>query len=108
MKARQTKQGNQAMTRISQKLSSHILITPVVFMFLAFASGPLHAEEQTRDVPAFDSVVFGGSGILKITVGGEHSVILEGDPRLLEEVETTVKSGRLLIKREGNWSFFWQ
>ena len=94
------------MTSSPRMLSSRILITPIVFILLALAIGPLHAEEQTRDVPAFDSVVFGGSGTLKIMVGGDHSVVLEGDPRLLEEVETTVKGGRLLIKRYSDWSFF--
>ncbi len=94
------------MTFVLRALTGHALITFTAIVCLSVASGQLRAEDQIRDVAAFDSVVLGGSGILKITVGGDHSVILEGDPRLLEDVETTVKGGRLLIKRESDWSFF--
>ncbi len=94
------------MITILQKLSGSVLVTPVVCMVLALASSPPRAEEQTRDVPTFDSVVFGGSGNLEVTVGEDQSVVLEGDARLLEKVKTTVQGGRLVIKWDEGWSFF--
>lgn len=85
---------------------SLITVTAVAFLFVATTNAAVAAEE-TREVSDFDAVTFGGSGDITITVGEEHSVILEGDPRLLEEVETKVKRGRLIIKRESrSWFSF--
>ncbi len=84
------------------------LITASVFVAPFFiVATPLRANEEAREFPAFDAVTFGGAGDLFITVGGEQSVVLQGDPRLLEEVETEVRNGRLYIKREDtSWFSF--
>ena len=87
-------------------MNTKSLIAVAAITFLSAVAGDVAvAEEEVREVPAFDAVLFGGSGDLKITVGEEHSVVLQGDPRLLEEIETKVKGGRLVIKRE-NQSWF--
>ena len=84
------------------------LITASVFVAPFFiVATPARASEEARELPAFDAVTFGGAGDLFITVGEEQSVVLQGDPRLLEEVETKVKNGRLYIKRDDrSWFSF--
>jgi len=81
------------------KFKSLITAGAVAFLFIATGNAAIAAEEA-REVSAFNTVTLGGLGDLTITVGEEHSVVLEGDPRLLEKIETNVERGHLMIKRE--------
>ncbi|MGD0341024.1 MAG: head GIN domain-containing protein [Bacteroidales bacterium] len=73
----------------------------VVVILSSIASGQ---EKETRDVKGFKKVSFGISGSLKIKIGPEFSVVLEGDKSDLKEVITEVSDDRLIIKEE-NWHF---
>jgi len=54
-------------------------------------------------VTGFTKVSFGVPGNLYISIGPDYKVILEGDKDLLDEIETVVSGGRLVIKKE-NWN----
>jgi hypothetical protein len=76
------------------------------FLFIAllvcsFASGQ---EKETRDLKGFSKVNFGIAGDLKIKLGNEFSVVLEGDKSDLREVITEVSGDKLVIRQE-NWHF---
>jgi hypothetical protein len=87
-------------------MNSKSVVVLAAIAFLSAVIGDVAvAEEEVREVSAFDAILFAGPGDLKITVGEERSVVLQGDQRLLEEIETEVKGGRLFIKRE-NQSWF--
>jgi hypothetical protein len=61
-------------------------------------------EKEIRNVKGFTKVNFGISGDLKIKIGPEFSVVLEGVRNDLEEVITELSGDKLLIKQE-NWRF---
>jgi hypothetical protein len=67
----------------------------------SFASGQ---HKETRDEKGFSKVNFGISGDLKIKIGPEFSVVLEGDKSDINEIITEVSGDKLLIKQE-NWHF---
>jgi hypothetical protein len=73
----------------------------LVVILSSFASGQ---QKETRDVKGFAKVNFGISGDLKIKIGREFSVVLEGNKSDLNEIITEVSGDRLLIKQE-NWHF---
>lgn len=60
--------------------------------------------KDTRNLKGFSRVNFGIAGDLKIKIGPEFSVILEGEKNDLEEVITEISGDRLLIKQD-NWRF---
>ena len=64
-------------------------------------------NKETRDVGNFDEIMMRISGKVYVTQGDKNEVILEGDDDLLSEIETDVRSGRLVIKsRRNNWRFW--
>jgi hypothetical protein len=75
------------------------------FIFILASAGIASGQsKETRDVKNFTKVNFGVSGNLYITIGPEFKVVLEGDKDDLEEIETEVSGGRLVIKKD-NWNF---
>jgi hypothetical protein len=78
-------------------------------LFAAAAStllaGVAYAADETRSVPAFESVAFAGSGTVDIAVGKAQSLVLSGDAELLRHITTTVENGELKIGREKD--FHW-
>jgi hypothetical protein len=60
--------------------------------------------KETRNVRGFTRVNYGISGTLKINIGPDFSVVLEGTKSDLEEVETEVSDGKLVIKQD-SWGF---
>jgi hypothetical protein len=60
--------------------------------------------KETRNLKGFTEVNFGIAGDLKIKIGTEFSVVLEGEKNDLEEVITELSGDKLLIKQE-NWRF---
>ena len=59
---------------------------------------------ETRNVRNFNRISFSIAGTMNIKIGPEFSVVLEGDRKDVEEVETDVSNGRLIIKHD-NWRF---
>lgn len=75
------------------------------FIFIVASAGTASGQtKEIRDVKNFTKVNFGVSGNLYINIGPEFKVVLEGDKDDLEEIETQVSGGRLVIKKD-NWSF---
>ena len=60
-------------------------------------------KTETRNVTGFTKVSFGVPGNLYISIGQNYKVVLEGDKDFLDEIETEVSGGRLVIKKE-NWN----
>lgn len=56
--------------------------------------------KEVRDVKGFSRVSFGVAGKLIIKTGTQFSLTLEGDKKVIDEIETEVTGGKLIIKRE--------
>jgi len=61
-------------------------------------------SKETRNVRNFTKVSFGVAGDLFIKIGPEYHLVIEGDKRILDEIETVVSGDRLTIKKD-NWRF---
>jgi hypothetical protein len=61
--------------------------------------------KETRDVDDFTGVAFGVAGEIILVQGSTFSVVLEGDEDFLEEIETTVRGNRLIIRHDSWFSF---
>jgi hypothetical protein len=78
-----------------------------------FAAGARESEgsgEQVRrnfDMAGFDRVILAGPHNMIVTVGGAHAVRVEGDSKLIERLEVTVKDGELRIGSKNNKGFNW-
>jgi len=81
-------------------------ILSVVFLTVIFFSASLASGQtkETRDVSNFTKVSFGVAGNLFINIGPEFKLVIEGDKKILDDVETEVTGDRLIIKKE-NWRF---
>jgi hypothetical protein len=81
-----------------------IILTLFSTMLIAFPvlSKGTEVTREKRNVRDFTKVSFGVAGNLYISIGKEFSVELEGDKSLLDEIETEVSGGRLVIKKD-NW-----
>jgi hypothetical protein len=80
-------------------LSAACLI--IVVLSASLVSGQ---TKETRDVRDFTRVSFGVAGDLYIKIGPEFKLVIEGDRKILDEIETIVSGDRLTIKKE-NWRF---
>lgn len=60
---------------------------------------------DTRDISDFTGVGFGVAGTLVLEQGNNFSVVLEGDEDYLEDIETTVRGGVLVISHD-RWMTF--
>jgi hypothetical protein len=74
-----------------------------LLMPISAASGQ-SANKETRDVKGFTKINFGIAGDMKIKIGPEFSVVLEGDKDDLEEIVTELSGEKLIVKQE-NWRF---
>ena len=59
--------------------------------------------KEKRDVDNFTGISFGVAGELNLVQGAGFSVTIEGSKNFLDEVETYVKGGTLIIRRK-NWT----
>lgn len=78
---------------------------PLLLISLALAISVQAQKKETRQVDSFDYVSLGISADLIISQGNSNSLVLEGDPDDLEEIETYVSDGKLKIRKE-NISWF--
>ena len=60
------------------------------------------AASETRDFAAFQEIETEGDFDLDVTIGATQSVVLEGDARDLESLETRVVRGRLKLEADRN------
>lgn len=70
------------------------------------AGSLLGQNREVREVENFSKISFGFPGKLYLQQGSPQKVELQGDPDVLEEVQTEVDGGRLKIGKEGKW-FNW-
>jgi len=70
----------------------------------AFVYGQSDSKE-TRDLKGFKKVSFGVPGDLYIRFGPDYSVELKADRDFLEEIETNVTDGRLVIRHDNGFRF---
>jgi hypothetical protein len=77
------------------------------FALLLFVSAATAQDtyKETRNVTGFDEVSFCLAGEVYISIGQGFKVVLEGDKEYLDEVETKVNGGELVIKRD-SWVKF--
>jgi len=74
----------------------------LTFLSTTFIYGQ-SVDKQTRTLTGFTKVSFGVPGNLYIRFGSDYKVVLEGDKDFLDDIETEVSGGRLLIKKD-NWT----
>lgn len=63
-------------------------------------------KKETRNVGSFDKLSFGVPGKLLLKQGNTTQVVLEGDPEVLDKVETEISGSQLIIRAKDQW-FKW-
>jgi hypothetical protein len=82
-----------------------VIYSAVFLMVMILSSGLVNGQsKETRNVRGFTRVSFGVAGDLFIKIGPEYHLVIEGDKRILDEIETVVSGDRLIIKKD-NWRF---
>ncbi|OEJ99649.1 head GIN domain-containing protein [Roseivirga misakiensis] len=71
--------------------------TLIASFLMVLAFGVFGQNKETRNVRDFDEVVMRMSGNVYIKLGNKNEVVLEGDDRTLERIETEVRGGKLSI-----------
>jgi hypothetical protein len=84
-----------------KKVFYSALLVIAMILTSGYASGQ---SKETRDVRGFTKVSFGVAGDLFIKIGPEFHLTIEGDKRILDDIETVVSGDRLTIKKD-NWRF---
>jgi hypothetical protein len=82
-----------------------LALTAFIALFLS-ATFIYAQKRETRKVDSFTKISFRFGGKLYLTQGSPQKVEVEGPKDLLEELETEVDNGKLIIGREGKW-FEW-
>jgi hypothetical protein len=82
-----------------------VIYSAVFLMVMILATGFVSGQsKETRDVRGFTKVSFGVAGELFVKIGPEYHLVIEGDKRILDEIETVVSGDRLTIRKD-NWRF---
>lgn len=81
-----------------------VMILGVMIIMTGSTMG--QSGKETRNVSDFKQISFGVAGNLYVKLGAQFSVVLEGDKDYIDEIETIVRDGKLIIRRESNWSNF--
>jgi hypothetical protein len=87
-----------------KRVICYCLIVAGLFLLTGNSSGQ-SASKETRNVSDFTGVSFGLAGNLVIKLGSSFQVVLEGDTRYIRDIETIVRNGRLVIRRD-NFGLF--
>jgi hypothetical protein len=85
---------------MKKTIYSAVLVIAMI-LISGFASGQ---SKETRDVRGFTKVSFGVAGDLFVKIGPEFHLTIEGDKRIVDDIETVVSGDRLTIKKD-NWRF---
>lgn len=64
---------------------------------LLMAAAPVWAAEQTRDVPAFDSITSQGAFRVTVNVGQKQAVVISGSDAALAKIDAKVVDGVLIL-----------
>jgi hypothetical protein len=81
------------------------IYSAVFLMVMILATGFVSGQsKEIRDVHGFTKVSFGVAGELFIKIGPEYHLVIEGDKRILDDIETVVSGDRLTIRKD-NWRF---
>ena len=82
-----------------------LLSSAFALLLLVSTATAQDSYKETRNVSDFDEVSFCLAGEVYISIGQGFNVVLEGDKEYLDEVETKVSGGELVIKRD-SWVNF--
>jgi hypothetical protein len=78
-------------------ISVSLLLTMILSDSSAFGQ-----NRETRNVKDFTRVNFGVAGNLFIKIGPQFSLVIEGDDKIIDDIETEVSGGRLVIRKENH------
>ncbi len=67
--------------------------------FMEFKGG--RQIEETRKLGSFNAISLPGSGNVRIRIGGEHSVVVRANERVMRQVETDVRGDELVLNVRG-------
>jgi hypothetical protein len=80
----------------------------ILFIMLIGVVSLLQAQtKETRDVGTFTKISFRVPGKLYLRQGSPQKVVIEGKKDILEEIETKVDGGKLVIGNEKKWDWKW-
>lgn len=81
----------------------------VVLLVMIGVVSVLQAQtKETRNVDTFTKISFRVPGKLYIRQGSPQKVVMEGKKDVLEEIDTEVEGGKLVIGKEGKWDWKWK
>lgn len=72
-------------------------------LILILSSMLVYGQTEQRDLPSFNSLALSTAGTVYLRQGSTQKVELKGPKDVLEETETEVKNGKLVISHEGSW-----
>lgn len=84
------------------------IIIPLFAATFFISAGAFAQKKEVRNVESFSKISFGVPGKLYLKQGNTEKVELEGDPDVLEKVETIVSGSHLDIRPKGkmtNWNW---
>lgn len=76
---------------------------PIILVLSVWCSVSFGQQRETRNVDTFTKIAFRLPGNLYFKQGSPQKVEIEASKDLLEEIETKVDAGRLVIGKEGKW-----
>jgi hypothetical protein len=76
------------------------ILSCILLLAVSFSFGQ---TKETRNVGTFTKISFRVPGKLYLRQGSPQKVEIEGKKDVLEEIETDVEGGKLVIGKEGNW-----
>ncbi|MEH6305105.1 head GIN domain-containing protein [Olivibacter sp. CPCC 100613] len=94
------------MKRLFGSLGWLAVLLPFMCMGIAHATLLNKLDEESRDVRDFNSIQNNGSFHVFVKMGNTESLKLEGDPEILQNVETVVEQGTLKIRMKKNLNWF--
>ncbi len=60
-------------------------------------------QSDSRELDSFNSIVFSGVGDVQIVAGATQSIVVTTDDNLIDNVETRVEDGQLIIRTKKNF-----
>lgn len=81
----------------------------IILSILISSTFLAHAQKQERQFGPFEGLEVAGHYSVRLIKGTEGKLILEGDPEDLDQIETFIKGGILIIKQKNNsWFKSWK
>ncbi len=92
---------------ISAFLLSVSVVSSPANTLLIIKSSKNQSSSEDRDVSGFKGISSSGSYDVLVTMGNKEHLRLEGDARLISEIETVVENGILKIRNKNKNGFNW-